>query len=139
MDSMELTLRRTAAATAVAAKWLARSDADVVTVCGCGTQGQGQLRALARVLPLRSAFAFDAEEEVARAFARELSAELGFEVPPVRDPAQALGRSAVCVTCTPSTRPYLFREHVRPGTFVAAVGADRPGGRSRPASEKRPR
>ncbi len=126
MDSMEVTVQRTAAATAVAAKWLARPDADAVTVCGCGTQGRAQLRALLRVLPLRKAYAFDAEEERARAMARELSAELGIEVEPVRDHAEALGKSTVCVTCTPSPRPFLFRNQVRPGTFVAAVGADSP-------------
>ena len=126
MDSMEVTLRRTAAATAVAARRLARPEADAVTVCGCGIQGRAQLRALARVLPLRRAFAIDADEAVARAFAHDLSAELGLDVAPAPDLAEALGKSAVCVTCTPSTRPLVFREHVRPGTFVAAVGADSP-------------
>ena len=54
MDSIEVTIRRTAAATAVAAKYLARPDAGAVTICGCGSQGRAQLRALARVLPLRA-------------------------------------------------------------------------------------
>ena len=67
MDSMEVTARRTAAATAVAAKWLARPDASTVTVCGCGSQGREQLRALARVLPLRRAYAFDLDEAKAQA------------------------------------------------------------------------
>jgi alanine dehydrogenase len=80
MDSMEVTARRTAAATAVAAKWLARPGAKTATICGCGSQGREQLRALARVLPLRRAFAFDLDEAKAQAFARDLSGELGFEV-----------------------------------------------------------
>src|SRR5262245_24675954 len=126
MDSMEVTLRRTAAATAVAARWLARKDAATVTVCGCGVQGRAQLQALARVLPLRAAFAFDADERQATAFARDLSAQLGLDVTVVRDLADALSQSAVCVTCTPSRRAFLFRSHVPPGTFVAAVGADSP-------------
>ena len=124
MDSMEVTARRTAAATAVAAKWLARPDASTVTVCGCGSQGREQLRALARVLPLRRAYAFDLDEAKARAFARDLSAELGFEITPARDHAEAVRSSDVCVTCTPSRAPFLMRDHVAPGTFVAAVGAD---------------
>jgi len=126
MDSMEVTIRRTAAATAVAAKWLARPDSRTATICGCGAQGRAQLRALAHVLPLQRAFAFDAEEKAARAYALDLSAELGIEVRPVADLAEAVRSSDVCVTCTPSRRPFLFREHVRPGTFVAAVGADSP-------------
>jgi ornithine cyclodeaminase/alanine dehydrogenase-like protein (mu-crystallin family) len=126
MDSIEVTLRRTAAATAVAAKWLARSDSEAVTVCGCGGQGRAHLRALARILPLRRAYAFDKDAAAARACAEQLSAELGIDVTAVTDLAAALGGSDVCVTCTPSRRPFLLREHVRPGTFVAAVGADSP-------------
>lgn len=124
MDSMDVTARRTAAATAVAARWLARPDASTVTVCGCGVQGREQLRALARVLPLRRAHAFDLDEVKGQDFARDLSAELGFEITPARDLTAALRTSDVCVACTPSRSPFLLRGHVVPGTFVAAVGAD---------------
>src|SRR5262245_52961295 len=126
MDSMEVTERRTAAASAVAARRLARPDAATVTVCGCGVQGRVQLQALARVLPLKQAYAFDLDAEKAGAFAREASDELGWDVRPVRDLGEALAGSAVVVTCTPSRRPFLFRAQVAPGTFVAAVGADSP-------------
>lgn len=124
MDSIEVTIRRTAAATAVAAKWLARPDAHTATICGCGAQGRAQLRALARVLSLRRAYAFDTDEATAQAFARDLSGELGFAVTPVADLAAALRTSDVCVTCTPSRKAFLLPEHILPGTFVAAVGAD---------------
>ena len=99
-------------------------DSSTLTICGCGSQGREQLRALARVLPLRRAYAFDLEEATAQAFARELSAELGFEVTPTRDHVAAVRASDVCVTCTPSRASFLMRDHVAPGTFVAAVGAD---------------
>ncbi|MGQ0815846.1 MAG: hypothetical protein ACT4O1_15555 [Gemmatimonadota bacterium] len=46
MDSIELTARRTAAATAIAARLLARADATVVTIIGCGVQSLAQLAAL---------------------------------------------------------------------------------------------
>jgi alanine dehydrogenase len=126
MDSIEVTLRRTAAATAVAARLLARPDAAVAAVCGCGRQGRAQLRALARVLPLRRAYAYDADEGAARDYAREMAAALGLEVRPVRDHVEAVRDSDVCVTCTPSRCAFLLRAHVKPGTFVAAVGADSP-------------
>ena len=126
MDSIEVTIRRTAAATAVAAKWLARPESATATVCGCGSQGREQLRALARVLPLARAHAYDADEAAARACARELQDELGIEVAATRDLASAVRASDVCVTCTPARGAFLMREHVRPGTFVAAVGADAP-------------
>jgi ornithine cyclodeaminase/alanine dehydrogenase-like protein (mu-crystallin family) len=78
------------------------------------------------VLPLARAHAYDADEAVAQAYARELSDELGIEITPARDLASAVRDSDVCVTCTPSRAVFLMREHVRPGSFVAAVGADSP-------------
>src|SRR5262249_32734239 len=126
MDSIEITIQRTGAATAIAAKHLARRDARVVTICGCGNQGRVQLRSLARVRPIERAFAFDTDPSRADVYAREMSAELAFPVEAVADPAPAVGRSDVCVTCTPSRRFFLRREDVPAGAFVAAVGADSP-------------
>ena len=127
MDSMEVTTRRTAAASAVAARVLARRDSRVATLCGCGIQGRAQIRALARVLPLATVYAFDADPAAARACAQELSQELSLEVVAAEDLADAASRSDVCVTCTPSRQALLFKGQLRPGTFVAAVGADSGG------------
>jgi ornithine cyclodeaminase/alanine dehydrogenase-like protein (mu-crystallin family) len=124
MDSIEVTTRRTAAATAVAAKHLARPAAATATICGCGNQGRAQLRALRRVRPIARAFAVDSAAAAARAFCEELSPELGIEVTPAKSLESALAESDICVTCTPSRKAFLQRQHVRPGTFVAAVGAD---------------
>jgi ornithine cyclodeaminase/alanine dehydrogenase-like protein (mu-crystallin family) len=124
MDSIEVTLRRTAAATAVAARLMARADSRAVTICGCGVQGRAQLVALSRVLPLERAFAYDTDGRASEAYSVEMSEALGLEVTPVGAPVEGLEKSDACVTCTPSREPFLLREHVRPGTFVAAVGAD---------------
>lgn len=126
MDSMEITILRTGAATAVAAKHLARPDSKVATICGCGNQGRIQLKALAQVLSLERVHAFDTDAAEALRFAADLSEELGMEIRPVRDLASAVKQSDVCVTCTPSRKPLLGREDVAPGTFLAAVGADSP-------------
>jgi alanine dehydrogenase len=126
MDSMEITILRTGAATAVAAKYLARADAGVATICGCGNQGRVQLRAVSRVRPIRRVFAYDADHAQAERFAAELSRELRVEATPVRDLAEAVKQSDICVTCTPSRVPLLGPNDVRPGLFLAAVGADSP-------------
>ncbi|MBI3451308.1 MAG: ornithine cyclodeaminase family protein [Rhodospirillales bacterium] len=126
MDSIEISAQRTAAATAVAAKYLARPDSATATICGCGTQGRVQLAALACVLPLARAFAHDRDRRQAEAFARDMSAALGFPVTPAADMADAIRQSDVCVTCTPSRRAFLNRDAVAAGTFIAAVGADAP-------------
>jgi alanine dehydrogenase len=127
MDSIEITTLRTGAATAIAARHLARRDASVASVCGCGVQGRVQLLALACVRRLRHAYAYDAAPARAERFASEMSGQLGILVEAVRDPSGALARSDLCVTCTPSTRFFVGRDDLRPGTFLAAVGADAEG------------
>jgi alanine dehydrogenase len=126
MDSAEVTTLRTGAATAVAAKFLARPDSAVATIVGCGVQGVAQLRAIAGVLPLRGVFAVDADEGTARRFATAMTDTIGLPVTVVRDPADAASRSDVIITCTPSRRPLLGPGDLAPGAFVAAVGADHP-------------
>lgn len=126
MDSIEITALRTGAATAVAAKYLARPASKVATLAGCGVQGRVQLKSLAQVLRLERVYAYDQDEALSVGFAGEMAEELGMEVTPVTYLPGAVGESDVCVTCTPSRRPFLMREHVRAGTFVAAVGADNP-------------
>jgi len=124
MDSIEITILRTGAATAVAARYLARPESKVVTICGCGNQGRVQLRALMRVLPVQKVFAFDVNDQQACSFASELSRKLRINIEAVRDLAVAVRQSDVCITCTPARKFFLAKEDVAPGTFVAAVGAD---------------
>ncbi|MCL5287599.1 MAG: ornithine cyclodeaminase family protein [Acidobacteria bacterium] len=126
MDSMEITIQRTGAVTAVAAKSLARADARSATICGCGNQGRIQLRALARVRRIERACAFDLDPALAAQFSRELSAELKIQVTPVAELSRAVRSSDVIVCCTPAKQYYLKKEIVAPGAFISAVGADNP-------------
>jgi alanine dehydrogenase len=124
MDSMEITIRRTGAATAVAAKYLARPNSKSILICGCGNQGRVSLHALSKTFSLEHVYAYDIDDDQARRFANELSAELKIAVETTDDLAAAMKRSDICVTCTPSTRFFLKQEYAQPGTFIAAVGAD---------------
>src|SRR5256885_15428534 len=125
MDSIEITILRTGAATGVAAKHLARADSKTMTVCGCGNQGRVSVRAVSRVLPIEKVFAFDIDRSQAESFAKYLT-EAGFETEFTDDLQMALRQSDVCVTCTPSKQPFLKEEFIAPGMFIAAVGADNP-------------
>ena len=109
-----------------AARYLAREDATTATICGCGEQGRIQLTALLHVCNLRTAFAWDDDAEAARAFARRMTAETGVAIQAVDDLGAATRASDTIVTCTTAREPFLGQEHVRPGTFVAAIGADNP-------------
>jgi ornithine cyclodeaminase/alanine dehydrogenase-like protein (mu-crystallin family) len=127
MDSASVTALRTGAATAVAAKYLARTDSRTATVVGCGAQGETQLAAIAAVLPLERAWVLDTDQTRAEELAARARSHLGLRVSVATDLPAALRGSDVCVTCTPSRRPLVFRGDVAPGTFVAAVGADSQG------------
>jgi len=126
MDSRDITSLRTAAATAVAAKFLSRQDSRTITICGCGNQGSIQLKALSRVFRLETVFAYDSNSQQALRFSHDLTSELKIAVKPVSDLAAAVRQSDICVTCTTSRQPLLGSGDVSPGTFIAAVGADNP-------------
>ena len=102
MDSIEITILRTGAATAVAARYLARRDSETVTICGCGNQGRVQLAAIAKVLPIKRVFAFDLDAKRAQQFSREMSEVLGMEVSVVQETGAGVRHSDACITCTPS-------------------------------------
>jgi ornithine cyclodeaminase/alanine dehydrogenase-like protein (mu-crystallin family) len=127
MDSASVTALRTGAATAVAAKFLARREARTATIVGCGVQGEIQLAAIAAILPLQRAWVLDTDHARAEALAVRAEASLGFHVEAGRDLRAALRDSDVCVTCTSSRRAFLTATDVAPGTFIAAVGADNRG------------
>jgi ornithine cyclodeaminase/alanine dehydrogenase len=124
LDSMEITIKRTAAATAVAAKYLARKNSSVAAICGCGEQGHAHLRAFSLMFPLKKVYAFDIDPNTSLHFASQLSREFQANIEPVRSLPGAIQRSDVVVTCTPATEFYVHKEDVAPGTFIAAVGAD---------------
>ena len=73
MDATWITAKRTGAATAIAAKYLARPDSRVVGILGCGVQGRSNLDALASVFPLERAIAYDPDRSVTKRYAREMS------------------------------------------------------------------
>jgi alanine dehydrogenase len=125
MDSIEITLQRTAAASALAARHLARPNSPQLAICGCGAQAGPQLRALANVLPLRNIKAWDRDFERARAFAGEAQTP-GLDVQAVRELEEATRGADVIVTCTTANTPFLTPDLVAKGAFVAAVGADNP-------------
>jgi ornithine cyclodeaminase/alanine dehydrogenase-like protein (mu-crystallin family) len=126
MDSIEITLRRTAAASALAAQLLARPESRALLICGCGPQGAATLEAIADVLPIERCFAWDIDPARSRRFAALFDGVGSLSVEAVAAPAEAAGEADVIVTCTTATTPFLDASMVGPGTFIAAVGADSP-------------
>lgn len=123
MDSIEITINRTGAATTIAARHLARRDSRVATVCGAGVQGRIQAKAIAAAARLETIHLWDIRPEAAQKLAHELSRELKLDVRPSADLA-VTRQSDIVVTATSSRTAFLTPALVRPGTFIAAVGAD---------------
>jgi alanine dehydrogenase len=115
MDSMAITALRTAAATAVAAKYLSRSDSKTLLICGCGAQAPAQLAALLAVRSPKRILAYDQDGKKAAQLKGATA---------VSDLRKAAAESDIIVTCTTARRYFITRDMVRPGTFIAAVGAD---------------
>lgn len=120
MDSMSITALRTAAATAVAARHLARKECDTALICGCGGQARAQLEALLCVRKPRRVLAYDVDREKAVRFA----GAFGEKVVVAPELPAAARSSDIIVTCTTASKYFLTGEMIRPGTFIAAVGAD---------------
>ena len=123
MDSIEVTINRTGAATTLAARHLARRDSRVATVCGAGVQGRIQLAAIAAAVKLERVHVWDINGQAAERLAQEMSAALKLDVRSAPD-LSMVRESDIVVTCTSARRAFLTPELVRPGTFISAVGAD---------------
>jgi ornithine cyclodeaminase/alanine dehydrogenase-like protein (mu-crystallin family) len=127
IESGSLTALRTGAATAVAAKFLARRDAHAVTLVGCGVQGETQLAALVEVLPIDRVRMADNVPARAEVLAKRVATRYGVVAKARADLRGALAESDVCVTCTPSRRAFIAHGDIPPGMFIAAIGADSHG------------
>ncbi len=124
MDSGSITALRTAAASALAARHLARRGWSTLAICGCGAQAEAQLLALyAQGRPER-VMALDIDRARAVSFADELNRKTGITIEVADGVEQCFAQADVVATCTTARRYFVTREIVRPGTFIAAVGAD---------------
>ncbi|WFU62625.1 ectoine utilization protein EutC [Bradyrhizobium brasilense] len=124
LDNGYLTDVRTAAAGAVAAKYLARNDASVAAVLGAGVQARLQLKAVALVRPIREARIWARDVSKAKIVAQELSAQLKCSVVAYEDPIRAVTGSHIVITTTPADKPILKASWLEPGQHVTAMGSD---------------
>jgi len=127
MDCTWITGQRTGAATALAARYLARPESATAGILACGVQGRTNLEALAAVFPLRRVYAYDHRRENQERYLREMSAKLGLEVIGVSEPRQAVTAADLVVTSGPILKhpqPSIAPDWLRPGAFASAVDFD---------------
>ncbi|RDJ04299.1 ectoine utilization protein EutC [Rhizobium grahamii] len=124
LDNGYLTDIRTAAAGAVAAKYLARKDSSVAAVFGAGMQARLQLQALMLVRPIREARIWARDNSKAEKTARELSEQLRIDVIACKGREEAVAGAHVIITTTSADRPVLEARWLEPGQHITAMGSD---------------
>lgn len=101
MDCTWITAMRTGAATAVAAKYLARPEASSVGILGCGVQGKSNLEALAALFPLRRVVLYDKTTAQAEGLARFAREQFGLEAAATQNARAAVDGVDMVVTAGP--------------------------------------
>jgi ornithine cyclodeaminase/alanine dehydrogenase len=127
MDCVWITAMRTAAATAVAARRLARSDSSVLGILACGVQGRTNTEALKVLFPLERVMAYDVKSEAVESFAGSVTAELDLEVVPVDHPREAVTGCDLVVTAGPILKePHatIQASWLEEGAFASLVDFD---------------
>jgi len=127
MDCTWITAYRTGAASALAAKYLARKQSEVVGILACGVQGRANLIALATLFPIKRVYAYDVLPEAQLCYVEEMSARLNIEILGASTPKQAVIESELVVTSGPILKhptPTIEKDWLRPGAFASAVDFD---------------
>lgn len=124
LDNGYLTAVRTAAAGAVAARWLSRQDSRSVALIGSGEQARLQLQALRLVRPIEQVKVWGRDAGKTAALCDELGLDGRLQVQACDSVDQAMQAVDIAITCTPSREPLIQPHHLRAGLHITAMGSD---------------
>jgi len=124
LDNGYLTAVRTAAAGAVAARWLSRQDSRSVALIGSGEQARLQLQALRLVRPIEQVKVWGRDAEKTAALCDALGRDGRLQVQACDSVDQAMQAVDIAITCTPSREPLIQPHHLHPGLHITAMGSD---------------
>ena len=125
LDGTELTLRRTAAAAALAAKRLARENSETLAVLGTGSLSVPLVQAHTDTMRFKNVLVWGRQFHKTQRVVKQLK-ELGIEVRAMGDLEETLALSDVVAVATTATEPFLKADWVKPGTHISLVGAFTP-------------
>jgi alanine dehydrogenase len=126
MSANTITRLRTAAAGAIAAKYLSRVNSQTVGILGAGEQAHAQLEALRLYREISRVYVWARRFASAEAYAAAWKGS-GLHVEPVREVRSATEKVDIIITATPSREALVGSDCVRPGTHITAVGSDGQG------------
>jgi alanine dehydrogenase len=129
LDGTYITAMRTGAAGAVGAKYLSREDSSTVTIIGTGVQGRSQLIALCEVRPIEKVFAFDVDKKRCQDYVKEMKKRVNAEISSIENVEDAVGRSDIVITATPSKDPVLKGDWIVEGCHITGIGSHSPDAR----------
>src|SRR5919109_230719 len=115
---------RTGAASGVATKHMARSEAHSVGIFGTGWQARSQLEAVCAVRQIRTIRAFGRDATRRQTFCHEMSQQLGIPVEPAATPEAVVKGTAVVITSTTAREPLFDGNWLEPGAHVNAIGSN---------------
>src|SRR5271155_582934 len=123
LDAAEITAIRTAAASGLATRLLARADAAELTVLGAGEQARSHVEAMLCVRPLRRIRVWARDREKAEAFAETEGARHRIPIETVASVRQAVAGADIICTTTKAREPLLFGDWLEPGVHMNVVGS----------------
>ena len=127
MDCTWITAKRTGAASALSARYLARSASETAGILACGVQGRSNLEAMACLFPLRRVYAYDIIPGVQEKFISDMRDMYDFTITGVKTARQAVVDSDLVITSGPILKhpsPTIEKDWLRPGAFGSAVDFD---------------
>ena len=124
MEAGALGQIRTGAASGLATKYMARTDASVVGIIGTGYQARTQLEAVCAVRPIKQARVYSRTPEKREAFATRMSKQLDIRVVPVDNAEECVRETEIAITITSSREPVLKGEWLSEGCHINAAGTN---------------
>jgi alanine dehydrogenase len=124
IEADRLGMMRTAAASGIATRWLARPNAEVAGIFGAGWQAEGHVEALCAVRPLRRVKVYARNRDRLSAFCERMGDRVGIEVVPAASPEETVRGSDIVSTVTTSATPLFAAEWLSPGTHINAAGSN---------------
>jgi len=125
LDEGFLTDVRTAAAGAVAAKYLAPKNVRKIGILGAGVQGKIQLTFLKSVVACSDVMVWGINQKELDAY-QEAMEPFGYAIQTTRNASEVASNCNLIVTATPSQKPLLLADDIQRGTHITAVGSDTP-------------
>jgi len=127
MDATWITAQRTGAATALAAKYLARKESTTAGILACGVQGRSNLEALSCIFDIKKVKAYDICPQIAEKFAEQMSSLVQADYEVVCTPKEAVVGLDLVVTSGPILKnpaPVIEADWLSEGSFASLVDFD---------------